>query len=345
MLSSRSIYLTTAGKITISNAELIQFVKFLIAEKNRIILPADQQKRLIGIKTMSQTPISKLFTRLVETNKDQKMVLIAAKDDSIQVPEVATFRHMTFDILQIKDVNDDLRKSLAVSPFADKIIENITPWLASNGEVFNNTLSFQCNVIRDFLSRSYYTSQGRLWLDIVATRLYAKLYSISLSTLIAKIFNLEYQLIQPMSIVFLYSYLSKVLPQTEDVKTYMKSNANYFGIYDPNMIDDVIAHLNEVRQNKPVDMDIACKTINTFTPGRVKLDKSIIYVKTQSWGPDINQTLMALEYPPYWVYICLLAASGVKIGATFTLKQIPEFSKVLDNVEGLLSNNSFWSGI
>lgn len=338
-MKSRSIYHSPVTRTTISQNQLRDLVQFLALNRQSIVIPAEVSRRIMMTRSLSQTPIQRLFSRAMDLGKD-RLVSLLDIPVSVTAPEVMTYQHITFDTLQFKDVSDHFTKALEPTPFANKLIINATPWLTRQGEV-SDMLALQGAVVRDMLSRSYYMAD-RTWISPTITRYVCKVYSMSLATTVAGIYNLTYAEQQAVTAVFAYFYLSKTVP-AKDVNDMFKSSASFIGI-DRAADVDMILELMTAHKVDPETMTLedACVLITKLGISRMStMSVRVLHGKARSWGPDVHTSALALEFPPYFVYLMLLAGSGRKIGLSFTLKRLGADREMKKFGEDLLTSTGF----
>lgn len=317
-----SIYSTSTAKMTVTKTELTALTEFLITNRSRITLPSDVSKRLLASRSASGTPISKIVARAVELGKDSTISLLAIPQSITGYPEIITHEHMTFDVAQLRPVEEGLYKALQVTEFNNKILLNITPYLMrvkSDEYEISDLPAFQAIAVREMLSRSYFMSD-RIWIAPAIARFLCRVYSMSLSVAVAAAYNLTIFEQRSVATIFAYYFATQV-SSVNEAEDFIKSNASYFYLGEIQEIADCIALIKEAQGNNPLTLEHACQAISNLGIQRMKLSRRILHERAKSWGPNLYTSIMALEYAPYWAYILLLAASGRKIGITFNLKK------------------------
>jgi hypothetical protein len=75
--------------------------------------------------------------------------------------------------------------------------------------------------------------------------------------------------------------------------------------------------------SKGLTLESTCKLISELGPERLHgFSLRSLYTLACNLGPDTITTSLALEYPPYWVYILMLSLSGNKIPIVYQLNNM-----------------------
>jgi len=342
-MPKNSIFNTNACRTTINALQLKELTSFLI--KYRSLLPIVDTKPMLLTKTMMETPINTVYSRFVEWNKDKLFGFIKIPTD-IASPEIITYTHVALDTKQFKDVSEELYRSICVAPeFADKIVFNVTPLVKRNNEL-NNTSIFQSLFVRDLLSRSFYNTND-FWLTPPLIQYMCKTYSMSVAASIGAVFGLTTAEIQMVAVIFALYFLQQVSDAQSAEIVLRNSNRYIFG----NSADvlNVISRVKDVLgpDYATMTLDNACSCVGAMGINRLsEVNRRFLYNRMRSFGPDVNSTAIALEYPPYWLYLILLASSGQKIGLMNfmkkwgMLKEVPRFTDDLIRTQSLINTIS-----
>lgn len=316
-----SIFDTLTAQTTITKAQLSEMVNFLIFNRS-FKLNANDTKTLVSLRPLTATAISNLFTRAVELRKDALFSFIKIPKLTVTIPEVLTYTHITYDFKQLNTVEDkDLYDVISKIPeFANTICFNVTSLLKGSGEP-NDALSFQSLYVRDLLSRSYFDNRSTMWLSPSLIRYICRFYNMSLSTTIGMVYNLTWKEQQSVATVFSLLFLQKV-SNTDMAEVFIKSQK--LGLGTVQEITDIITKVKEVLGDNYAQMslDDACTAINGLGIGRLEsVNRKFLFTRMRSIGPDVLTSSMALDYPPYFVYLILLVLSGRMTALTTTLKR------------------------
>jgi len=315
-----SIYDTLASGQTINAAQIVELAGF-VAKNRELKLQVQEARPILNTKTFSVTPVSTIFERMLELNKDRLFSYIRIPQGTVAVPEVITYTHITFDSKQFGAVSGVGYRLIASMPeLADTIITNVTPMLRRTGELVDAP-RLQGMCIRDLLSRSYYDNPTSLWLTASLIQYLCRCYSMSISVAISGVYNLSFFESRMVMTVFAYYFLRMVT--TDEMARAMLKNTSKFGLGTSVEIGDVLSMVDAVvPPDTDMTLDHACQAVGGLGIDRLKaVNRKLLYTVLRSIGPDLQTSMIALEYPPYFTYLVLLALSGQKIGLLYRLKQ------------------------
>ena len=335
-----SIFETIAAKMTVNNLQLTELVNFIMQNRSVRLNPSEV-KSLTNIRTLSDTPISRTFSRAMELGLD-RIFSFCKIPLTMPIPEVLTYQHITFDLDQLEPVAKNLYDSIIHTPgFSGTIVENITSMVRQSGEL-TDSLGFQGVCVRDMLSRSYYENTSTMWLTPSLIRYLSRCYNMSLSAVIATTFDLDWFEKQSLGVILTYYFLQKV-SNSVDAEAMIRSGAK-LDLPQSIQTNEVISRMKEALGDRFMNMsfDDVCTAINNLGINRLSnVNKKLIFTKCQTLGPDLYTTVMALEYPPYFAYIILLATSGRKIGMYNRLKNSTLEKEARTFADDLIRSQSF----
>jgi len=341
-----SIFDTLISRTSINKVQLRELVNFIVLNRD-YRLNAMEVKTLVNTKSLTVTAISSLFNRAIELHKETLFSFIRIPSTVVTVPEVVTYRHVTFDLKQLTTATGatGLYDTLKVVPeFTNTIFENVTPMLRSSGELID-TLAFQSTLVRDLLVRSYYENKATVWLTPSLLRYLCRFYNMSMSSTIGTIFNLTFSEQQAVAAVFSL-YFMQLVSDTDTAEVMVKTSK--LGLGAPDQIVGVISRLKDTLGPKydAMTLDDVCTGINALGIGRLEgLDRKFIFTRQRNIGPDALTSAMAIEYPPYWTYLVLTALAGRKMGLQNTLKRNDLGRDAPGFTDDLLKTQSFLSAL
>lgn len=353
----RSIYQTVIGQATAPVAQLEELAQFLIHHRDAVLSPGEA-RALVTAKSYTATPVGNVFSRAVELGKDKNFCFVRIPT-GLAAPEIITLRHLTFDVRQMAAVNENLFKALNLLPeYNDKIVVNVTPLVTQAGG-FSDLPAFQADLVRDLLSRSYFSSD-RTWISPAIAQYLSKVYTMSLSATLAQVFDLTLQDELMVRTLFCFYYL-QLMSDAESAATMMRANTRNLSLGSPNQVADLLdllrrelggpdasrpaaTHNDSARWYNPT-LDDICQVAMKLGISRLKVDRRLIYTRMNKLGPDIHTSMLAIEYPPYWAYLALMAASGRKIGLSFTLKKADLLRPTTEFADDLTRATGFYSSI
>lgn len=319
-MSRTSIFELPSVKRLIGQQQLSVLAKYLVQNRDYVI-PTAENNRYFHEKPIVTTPISHVFSRFAEDgNIADLFSLINVPTGAIEgVPEVLTFTGVTIDTRQIDAVAPHVAAALKSQQNVNgRIILNTTQMVRANG-TFSDITGFQNTVVRDILCRSFYSNKRPTWLTPSLSQFVCKVYSMSLATSVAQWYDLDYRTQCALLVLFAHFYLAKMCPA--DVATgSLVGKYRYFGIPDAGIAENTIGLISATLNKPQMDtLEDLFAVVAQLGVSRIRLDRNILRTRVKFFTDKMMQTI-ALEYPPYFAYIILLAVSGVKTGLYFKMK-------------------------
>lgn len=293
----------------------------LIRNRDRF-LTAQQISTIMSRQTGISTAMSKIYSR-ISTSTDATLYSLVDLTKSVGgVGEVSTFSHIPIDMLQITNAYPSLMTMINIIPaLKGKLVINMSQRLKADGSLANID-DFQAAVVRDQLVRSYFSSTNRTWLTPIATKFITKAYIMVLGTMLARYLNLDINSRMELSTILGYYVLSK-MTTPESARNTLLGQWKYFFLPDPDDILQIFAHINDTLGKQSIDslVDVMV-VVNALGRPRLQLNVAKLSLATGYIHPDRNVSAIAIEYPPYFVWLLLLAASRQRIKITDLLKDL-----------------------
>lgn len=337
MANRPSIFEYFTTRITIPKQALPDLVEFLIRHQTLVQSPS-VSKTLFSAKPLMTTPLTQIAAQAMSLNLDQLFAAVVVPPKTVAVPEVLTFRHMSFDMTQLPPA---LAGALQALPaLCNKIVVNLTPYLKTTGQ-FSDLTGFQNMVVRDLLVRSFSQDDSATWLTPRLALFVAKIYSMSLGGAIAEWFQLDLRQRGIVSTVLAF-YMLQQMSSAPSAMTYLRTQRKYLYLPEAQDLEQIFGLIEEVVGAASLTtLDEVYAVINAIGVARMVVNRRLVITKTQKWGPDLPTTSLALEYPPYFLYLILLAVSGVKIGLSFRMRSMQMMRDGDDFANDLLHCASF----
>lgn len=322
---NRTIYDTMSVRFTINKAHLKSLIKFLIANRD-IVDTRETTRSKLTVKSSMTTSMSQLYDHLVFTEGFQRSVRTLTIDESVSsIPEMLTFRHIPFDMTQISTVLPDMARSLRSMPeYTNSLLVNTSSLLSSRGEIID-TLTFQSNIVRDILSRTYHQANEN-WLTPDQAKYVVRVYSMTISQALSSVFKLTQDQKQRVSIIFSYFYLTQLV-DPEDAAAVLTSGPKDLGLLRDDSIQDtidLIEHVYPPTNRERMTLDTTFDILDRLAIPRLKVNRKLLNSRLGKLGGDLNTSAISLEYPPYFIYLIGLAASGAKNRMNFMIKNSPK---------------------
>lgn len=349
-MGRNNIFNTTSVEWVVPPSMRQDLVQFLVSNRNHILSPTKRTEAFRSRYTGGGL-ISELVNRLTLTGKDQVFNLINLPSKTTSLREVVDMTFIPFDLLQLKDVTPSLSKTLSViSELDDKIIINITDLTRANGE-FADVSQFQWRVVRDFLSRSFYKSSGNVWISPALVRYVAKVYSMTIGGAIARQFGLTPLIQTFIQTIFCLFYVTK-MTNAQVSRDMLTKQARLFSVAEGQELAQILAFVEDTL-DKPVPetLEDVLAVIDAYGFVQLKdvkgsrLTRPVLNAKFQTWFPESHVSTIALEYPPYFLFLLMLVISGQRIGLAFPMKQMNLVREGKEVMDALIRSPSFTNGI
>lgn len=350
-MGRQNIYSTMSVASLMPPPVVHDLIDFLVNNRQSILSPL-QKTELLKTRFSSHTPISEIVHRITAPGKEQTFSLLRVPSKTTVLNEAVDMTFVPFDILQMKEVSPTFLKSLSLLPeLNDRIVLNITDLTKANGEFSDITL-FHWRMVRDFLSRSFYTSTGNSWISPILVRYVAKVYSMTLGGQIARIFGLTALPASFVQTLFALFFVGK-MTSPEVSHDFMKAHHKELGLYDLGALTQVLAFVEDQLQHKcPLTLEEVFQVINADghsqlqnEAGVSRLNRSILNVRFGSLYSEKPVSAIALEYPPYFFFLILLVLSNVRIGLSIYMKTLNLDREGKQVVEQLLKSPVLTSGL
>lgn len=313
----RKFYDTRFSKTAGIGTQFPQIIKFMI-ENRRCIMTTQELITIIQpVRTILKSPMTEFFNNLVLADKLPNFAAINLRNINSSIPQILTASNITMDL---KQCNSTLLTSLP--EIENKIIINITETIRVDR--VNGTISlaavdnFQNLFCRGALVGSYYDADEKnsMWLTPSLTEFTLKSYSMILSALISRYYNLSLPEQYKIGAVLAYAMAQRLSVDPNNPTIFYR--ATWLGSVAD--LTDVAKLCEEHVKNGELDLEQMVELIKEVAPDRMKNFNLLAFVQIcGNLGPDLQSSYIALEYAPYWVYLIILALSGAKIPLVYQL--------------------------
>jgi hypothetical protein len=320
---------------------------FLLKHRQYILSP-DARATAFRSRFPGRTIIADTVRKLTTQGQDQAYSLIHIPARSVAVGEVVDFGFIPTDIAQMTEISPGHDVALRQIPDLDqKIVINISDLTKSTGD-FADVTQFHNRVVRDALCRNYYRSTGSMWLTPPVIRFAAKIYSMTLGGQIARQFELSPLMQSFIQTIFCAFFVGK-MTSVETAYPFLKIHGRQMGLPDAPELQIIRSFIEDI-VHKPVPdsleevlqiIDAYDHTMLKTSKGGSRLTRPVLNAKFASLSPDTHVSIIALEYPPYFVYLLMLALSGVRMSLSFTIKTFRLEKEGKEVFEQIINTPSF----
>lgn len=318
-----------------------RMLKYVVVNQNSVYTHDEIMEMVSQIRSILKTPLNEFFERMVSKGALSNFAAISTPaSNDVPIPELLTMSNVSLDLRYLPGSSEVLQSLPNVN---GKILLNLTGSVKRDRKSGNIAVSnievLQTLFVRGQLVATYHDDNND-WLASNTTALLfvLKSYSMILSTMIARYYNLgieDHQKVATICALHMDGLCGGTIqrpilinrwdwcPPLATRRSLVDACGEYAVNGDFNLISMCAAIANLVNTR-----------MNQFNP-------EIFTGLCGRLGPDLITSRLALEYPPYWVFIVLSCLSGNKVPLVFHLNKdkalAREGSIFLSN---LLLNNS-----
>lgn len=300
-------FITYAG----CRAQIPRILRYVVENRDVLIRQDEMYALVHSIKTILKNPMAEAFDRLVSNGQLRNFAAVYLKSTETAVPEMIAQQTLTLDLKQIEEGQTVLS---SIPEFYNKILVDLTtavrPDRASGTLQVTAADIIQNLIVRGHLVASYYDLDN--WLSPYLSEYMIRTYSMTVGSVIGRKYNLS--LVEQMKVMGIMALFmsQKLMTSDDDNLTYprMFNRCTFLGSrYELQQLADECAE----KSSKGLTLTSVCELIGLTGPEKLKsLKLPVLNQICRGIGPDMITTMIALEYPPYWLYILLSALSGTK---------------------------------
>lgn len=310
MIYHKKITDTQIAKSADIKSQIGQLVKYLIKNRSIVVDPSVTQV-ISQTKPILATPITLMFEQCVNTNYFKEFATLHPIIDSVP------------DILTMNSIVIDLKGTPEAQPLEtyyelkDKILINAAGLISvtDRGVQVKDLNELHSMYVRGMLTRSFSVSNG--WLTPSLSSYIVKVYSLLLSSVIAKNQNLIYAEQMPVAAVVAL-YMSQLLMRDDEDPTRpsLFFRASSFLGMNRMELEDLASKCASL-SGSGLDIPKVCELIAEVGPMRLKkFNTRLFYSLCSVLGSpnDVIATQISFQYPPYFLHSILRALSQMQFG-------------------------------
>lgn len=269
-----------------------------------------------SVKMTVSTPITDIYTRAADLDKLNAFSIV----DLTGIKDVPTLLTLGEIAVDGKYVSQNMPHDF------QNVWINLTPFLRrnTNNDAYNrlpqitDTIQLASVIARGILCMSY--NDSPVWLTPSLRITIIETYSLCMTMRMKTLFDLNFEEFALVRLLFA-AYMAQMLDDesSKEVPPILYScKFLYQDTGNPRTIDDrfegIAAVRNEVAPNMVLNVDTICRILQAKGPDRMKkLLKATAFYQFMSRSPNDSQSmLMAIDYPPYFVYMLLNNLRGGK---------------------------------
>jgi len=291
-------------------------LKYIVENRNCIIPYGNLAEMAQNIRLILKTPMAEFFDRIIDTKGLGNFIPLYLTETGESIPELLAQTLITLDIKQL-DTNNITRSLPEVK---NRMIVNLSSVIKRDPNtgrfVVNAVDNFLGLFVKNYLAASYEDSDG--WLSPYLGEFTVRTYSMILSSLLSRYYNLSIP--ETMSVMSVFAlFQSQLLGDERDDLVFpaLFRKCTYIGSMQELQ---GVAKICEPYSEQGLTLDSLCECIKEVSPERLaNFSAHHLLSLAGNLGPDSITTHLAIEYPPYWLYVLLLALSGNKIPIIYQL--------------------------
>jgi hypothetical protein len=339
-MGRQNIYKTLSVASTLPPSMMDDLVEFLVSNRN-FIISDNQKNELFKTRISQHSLIADMVHRLTVVGKNRLYSLLQLPSKTLALREALDLTFIPVDLCQISDASPHTENLVRMFPeLNNKLVINITDLTKANGD-FSDVTQFHHRVVRDFLVRNFYSSGGNSWISPALVSYVAKVYSMTIGGQISRFFNLSPLTQSFVQTVFCVFYVG-LMTSSDIAPTFVKAQGKNLGLNNPNDIVQILSFIDkELGKPVPENLEEVCLMIDALEHGQLRHDggsritRPVLNAKFRNLSNDGHMSVIALEYPPYFLFMILLVLSHVRIGLSFSMKNlnlIKEGQTLMDQV-------------
>lgn len=349
-MSRQNIYENISVSSVMPEASMMDMVDFL-TRNTPYLLNDVKKKEVFRTRFIGNNYITDIVHRLSVLGKEDLFTLLRLPTKTASLKEAVDMTFLPIDLLQYEDKYPKFEKSLKLFPnLRNKMVINITDITKNTGE-FSDISLFHYRLVRDFLSRSFYTSSGSAWLSPALVRYTAKVYSMTIASGLARFFGLSPLVQNFVQTLFCAFYITK-MTSVDIAPAFLKAQGKFMNLPDTNDIVQILSFTKDVLgYQTPLSLEDIFKVIDHYDHDQLKsngisrLSRPILSLRFASLYPESHFSVIALEYPPYFLFLMILVLSNVRIGLAFPMKQMNLLKEGHEVMDTLLKSPSLFNNL
>jgi len=303
-------------------SQLPELVSFLLNNRESVRLSIPAQRAAFLMKPLTHTLMGDLVDKIADSRVADTFCLTKAPSGS-KIPEVYEYRHVVFDMLQLKYINSGLYDVIARLPeFHNKLLINVSDIYSERSGTITDVSKFHGLVIRSFLARLYYLTgkSNTPWMPMTAILYAAECYSVILGNIVSQALNLSYADQCIVNTIFAYYYLGLNINDTNAIYAQLVRMKD---LGDNLSVRRTVDMIQDQFGKDPISFSNMCAALRLTNIPRLQttIDQRYLYTKIRMIWNEPLVAVGSLDYPPTWVYLLMCAVSSQKCGLTALLKK------------------------
>lgn len=349
-MQRQNIFTTLSVTSVMPPALIGNLLDFLITNRAYIVAP-EKRSELFKTRFSGHSFLSDIVHRLTVLGKDQAYSILKLPAKTVALREAIDMTFIPIDVRQMADVTTSFTKTLSLIPeLNDKLVINVTDITKSNGDL-SHAEQFHYRIVRDFLSRSFYASEGNVWISPTLVRYVAKVYSMTIGGQLARVFGLSPQVQMFVQTVLCAFFVGK-MTSVEATPAFLKAHGRFMGLNDSQDLTQILAFIEDILgTTAPETLEGVCRVIDAYDHDQLKsgsgsrVTRPVLNTRFASLSTDIHFSVIALEYPPYFLFMILQVLSNIPIGLSYHMKNQNLVREGKEMIEQTIRSSNFFTAL
>lgn len=295
-------------------------LKYLVENRDSILPYGVVAEMAQNIRVILKTPMAEFFDHILNVKGLNNFASLYLLESDSSIPELLAQTLITLDLKQV-DTNGI---TCSFSELNNRLLANVSGFVKRDKATGRLSVTSIDNFInqynRGLLAASYDDSNDG-WLSPYLGEFTVRTYSMILSSVIARYYNLSIP--ETMQVMGIYALFMSQLLDSDNGDPVFPALFGRCTFVGSRIELNELAKSCEHESRKGLTLESTCGLVSELGPERLRnFNMRSLYSLACTLGPDTVTTTMALEYPPYWVYILLLALSGNKIPIIYQLNSM-----------------------
>lgn len=296
--------------------QLSRLVRFMIDNRNSIFPEEELSRLAMPIATILKTPMAECFDRIIPSGTLGNFCSFYISDKSSGIPELLSTSSITIDAAQAPEAGWTLPE------LKRKVLVNLTSVLKADrvrgGYMVSAVDTFQSLFVRGQMVIGY--NDLTEWLSPYLAEYTVKTYSMILSGLISRYYSLSLPETMRVAGIFALHFCQLLSPEGADLEcpplfmhcTFLGNRAELMAM----------AKAYSYKSATGLDLVSCCELVAEMGVEKLShFNSQSMLAMAGTLGPDLITSQIALEYPPYWVWMLVLSLSGAKVPLIYQLNQ------------------------
>lgn len=316
----RKFFDTVFSELSGAKLSIPRMLKYVAMNQSSVYAQSDLTVMAQQVRSILKTPFSEFFERMVSKNALTNFAAIDTSGTDEAIPELLTMSSVTIDLKHTPGTGDIFKSFPNVN---DKILINLTG-VAKRDRQSGSVIVTNADVLQNLFVRgqltAVYQDDNSDWLSGSSTLsiFILKSYSMILSAIIARYYNLGIDEIQKVATICAL-HMDVMLGGSASRPMYI-SRWDWCPSFS--VRKSITDACSEYEINGDFNINSMCISLSKLVSPRMEsFNLSVFLGLCGRLGQDLIISRLALEFPPYWVYLLMSCYGGNKVPLIYHLNK------------------------